>query len=185
MRTSQKVHRLKASALGCSAIVVAVGCGQVSAHQRASSAGPVSPSSSQSTPISPPRSAPAPASTGANDSPTGCGDWIGDGTELRSDIEKQYGEIDDCGSLGGAWIITTDQGSDGIGSVGAHLCSESCQSDIPVKFSDWTFYQPNRTVGTNNRLAGVNPDGTIIFTGGDGEYAFDAQTGQFTPEAGH
>jgi hypothetical protein len=109
---------------------------------------------------------------------------------LEQQIEATYGEIDDCGTVTrddqpGVWVLDTDEGSTGIGSTGIHVCAGPCSSDIPDTLSDWTFYQPCTVVGTDERISGVNDDGTLSFVGGAGELAFDTTTGTFSPEIQH
>ena len=99
-------------------------------------------------------------------------------------IDRTYGERHDCEAIGGAWVVTTDPKSQHTGGyIGIRVCHGSCRSNTPRSISALTWYQP-AAVGAE-RLAGLNPDGTIFFEGGAGEIAFDPATGRFTPERQH
>jgi hypothetical protein len=113
----------------------------------------------------------------------GCGAWAGDGSDLATEVDKDYGEINDCGSIEGVWVMTTDESDQGVGSIGFHLCQGDCQTDLPKAISQWTFDTPEGEPGTFSRFAGVNPDGTLLFVGGSGELALDPKSGDLKREA--
>jgi hypothetical protein len=107
----------------------------------------------------------------------GCGRWAGPGSDLADAVRARYGDIDGCGSVANVWVMTTDEGSAGVGSIGYHLCRPSCASDKPRMLSQWRFVTPQGKPGTYSRLAGVNADGTILFVGGAGELSLNPATG--------
>jgi hypothetical protein len=113
-----------------------------------------------------------------------CSGWLREGGTLMQGITAKYGEIDDCTALDGAWIITTDHEKSGIGTVVVYSCGSSCATQTPKALSDFKIYHPSSKVGTYERIAGTNPDGTVILKGGDGELAFNPQAGSFAPERG-
>jgi len=109
-----------------------------------------------------------------------CGKWIAHPTRLYQTIVRDYGEIDDCGAIDGAWVVDTDEGSTGVGAVGIHVCGGNgdCKNDVPSYLQDWTFYYVAHDKGTNERLSGVD-NGKIRFVGAVGEVHFDPYTGKW------
>jgi len=97
---------------------------------------------------------------------------------LNQTVVKRYGEIDDCGAIDGTWIVDTDEGTTGVGSVGVYVCHWRCEDDIPREMSDWTFYHVAQKKGTDERLTGVDERG-ILFRGAVGEVHFDPATGKW------
>jgi hypothetical protein len=158
VHTGRPCHlRVIASAL---ASVVLAGCADSTQQQGQASESPVRTSHSPVT---------------AKD--LGCGRWAKPGSHLAHDVQSRYGEIDGCVSVDNVWVMTTDLGSAGVGSIGYHLCRPTCTADQPRHLSQWRFVTPHGKNGTFSRLAGVNPDGTILFVGGSGELSLNTSTG--------
>jgi hypothetical protein len=108
---------------------------------------------------------------------------MADGTPLANAVQQKYGEIDNCLAIGGAWVIDTDEGDIDHGRVGIDVCTTPCEQDIPTGLASWTWYQPAKH--GDERVGGLNPDGTIIFLGGAGELAYNIETKTFSPEIEH
>lgn len=139
----------------------------------------------QATAKAAPTASPSPTEHPKYDEPTppACSAWLSRGSHLRSAMKARYGEIDGCALLDHTWVVTTDQGSSGRGWIGVDVCGGDCLKEPPSALTDFTFYQPSKKPGTFERVAGTNPDGTILFIGGAGELAFNPSTRRFTPES--
>lgn len=111
-----------------------------------------------------------------------CGAWTRPGSTLYAAVTAELGDINDCLAVAGVWVITTSHEPGGVGSVLTHVCVGECRIDLPTRLADWKVTQLSTTPGTYSRFAGVNPDGSLIFTGGGGEERFDPRTGDFAPE---
>lgn len=169
--------------LGILATVCLLGFSMSACGRQASeSAAPAGASNTPSSTSSPTGSAPTPSDPSAV---LTCGDWAKPGSDFYRSVEQKYGEIDDCGSASKVWFITTDRGSTGPGVIGISACPSDCSIDTPDTISDWHFLHPSNQNGIFSRFAGVNKDGTLLFTGGSGEVAFDPTTDRLTPEAEH
>lgn len=113
-----------------------------------------------------------------------CSSWLSGGSVQLSAITTRYGDPHDCFALSGVWVMTTDSPT-GAGFIGIHVCDGSCSHDVPTKISDWRFYQPTTKPGAYERVAGTNPDGSILFVGDAGEITFDPRTRTFSPQSAH
>lgn len=159
---------------GGAALLALAGCGTATLSPTAlntAHSSPANPNPVENTPYNEPTQA-------------SCSDWLPQGGNLMRAINAKLGEIDDCAALDGAWILTTDHGKSGIGSVVVYKCGSSCATQKPAALADFKIYHPSSKSGIYERIAGTNPDGTVILKGGDGELAFNPQAGSFTPEHG-
>jgi hypothetical protein len=143
----------------------------------------VASSSAKPTPTPSDKDSPGQGDSDGDAGYTGCGDWARQGSALATDVQEKYGEINDCGSIHGVWLMTTDESDQGVGSIGYHVCQGDCGSDVPKDISQWTFDTPQGDPGTYSRFAGVNTDGTFLFVSGSGELALDPRTGDLKREA--